>query len=281
MSSVRSSRPLRPIASHAGVAARRRCVPVWLWLVVRVRPSTRCRASIQKIVYVHPPCAFAAYLGFVCTALGGALYLWRRDERLRPLRGLLGRGGRAVLHADDRHRADLGARDLGPLVVLGPAPHASPCCSSSSTSPTCCCGASPRAASARRASRRSTASPGSPSSRSTTSRSSWRAGAASTPRTSSAGASAPGCGLPFWLGVADGARRLRPPARAARRGGLAARAGRPRRARPGGGDAVGYVIAAYGARASAASALCARASRTGAQGVCASPCPASEKTERR
>jgi heme exporter protein C len=53
--------------------------PVWLWLVARA-PLDSVQGVVQKIVYVHPPCAFAAYLGFACTALGGALYLWRRDE---------------------------------------------------------------------------------------------------------------------------------------------------------------------------------------------------------
>jgi heme exporter protein C len=53
--------------------------PVWLWLVAGA-PLDSVQGVVQKIVYVHPPCAFAAYLGFACTALGGALYLWRRDE---------------------------------------------------------------------------------------------------------------------------------------------------------------------------------------------------------
>jgi heme exporter protein C len=43
-------------------------------------PLDSVQGVVQKIVYVHPPCAFAAYLGFALTALGGALYLWRRDE---------------------------------------------------------------------------------------------------------------------------------------------------------------------------------------------------------
>lgn len=54
-------------------------VPVWLGLVVQA-PADSVQGVVQKIVYVHPPCAFAAYLGFFFTALGGALYLWRRDE---------------------------------------------------------------------------------------------------------------------------------------------------------------------------------------------------------
>jgi heme exporter protein C len=53
--------------------------PLWLWLVFGA-PLDSQQGVVQKIVYVHPPCAFAAYLGFALTALGGALYLWRRDE---------------------------------------------------------------------------------------------------------------------------------------------------------------------------------------------------------
>jgi heme exporter protein C len=54
-------------------------VPVWLALVARA-PLDSVQGVVQKILYVHPPCAFAAYLGFACTAFGSALYLWRRDE---------------------------------------------------------------------------------------------------------------------------------------------------------------------------------------------------------
>src|SRR4029450_1018227 len=54
-------------------------VPIWLALVTNA-PLDSVQGVVQKIVYVHPPCAFAAYLGFGLTALGGALYLWRRQE---------------------------------------------------------------------------------------------------------------------------------------------------------------------------------------------------------
>jgi heme exporter protein C len=54
-------------------------VPAWLWLVATA-PADSVQGVVQKIVYVHPPCAFAAYLGFFLTAIGGALYLWKRDE---------------------------------------------------------------------------------------------------------------------------------------------------------------------------------------------------------
>jgi heme exporter protein C len=52
-----------------------------LWLAVVARaPEDSVQGVVQKILYVHPPLAFAAYLGFALTALGGALYLWRGEE---------------------------------------------------------------------------------------------------------------------------------------------------------------------------------------------------------
>ena len=52
----------------------------WGAAVLRA-PEDSVQGVIQKILYVHPPCAFAAYLGFTCTALAGALYLWREEEQ--------------------------------------------------------------------------------------------------------------------------------------------------------------------------------------------------------
>jgi heme exporter protein C len=43
-------------------------------------PIDRVQGVIQKILYVHPPLAYGAYLGFVLTAVGGALYLRRERE---------------------------------------------------------------------------------------------------------------------------------------------------------------------------------------------------------
>ncbi len=51
---------------------------VWAVAVVRA-PIDSVQGVIQKILYVHPPLAFGAYLGFALTAIGGALYLWRGD----------------------------------------------------------------------------------------------------------------------------------------------------------------------------------------------------------
>jgi heme exporter protein C len=48
-------------------------------VVVRA-PVDDVQGIIQKILYVHPPLAYGAYLGFVVTAVAGALYLWRRRE---------------------------------------------------------------------------------------------------------------------------------------------------------------------------------------------------------
>jgi heme exporter protein C len=52
---------------------------VWLASVARA-PIDSVQGVIQKILYVHPPLAFAAYAGFALTAIGGALFLWRGDE---------------------------------------------------------------------------------------------------------------------------------------------------------------------------------------------------------
>jgi heme exporter protein C len=54
-------------------------VAVYLWLVLQA-PIDSVQGIIQKILYVHPPLAYGAYLGFVVTAVGGILYLWTRRE---------------------------------------------------------------------------------------------------------------------------------------------------------------------------------------------------------
>ena len=55
-------------------------VAAWAALVLGA-PLDSMQGAIQKILYVHVPCAFSAYLGFAVTAAAGALYLWRGDER--------------------------------------------------------------------------------------------------------------------------------------------------------------------------------------------------------
>lgn len=51
----------------------------WMAAVVRA-PEDAVQGVIQKILYVHPPLAFAGYLGVALTAIGGALFLWRGDD---------------------------------------------------------------------------------------------------------------------------------------------------------------------------------------------------------
>ena len=53
---------------------------LYAWTVATA-PIDSVQGVIQKILYVHPPLAYGAYLGFVVTAVCGALYLWRDDER--------------------------------------------------------------------------------------------------------------------------------------------------------------------------------------------------------
>ena len=47
---------------------------VYAWAVVNA-PIDNVQGIIQKILYVHPPLAYGAYLGFVVTAVAGAVYL--------------------------------------------------------------------------------------------------------------------------------------------------------------------------------------------------------------
>lgn len=52
----------------------------WAFTVWRA-PIDSAQGIVQKILYVHPPLAFAAYLGFALTALCGAFYLGTRDPK--------------------------------------------------------------------------------------------------------------------------------------------------------------------------------------------------------
>jgi len=54
-------------------------VIVYAYAVVTA-PIDSVQGVIQKILYVHPPLAYGAYLGFILTAIGGALYLWKGSE---------------------------------------------------------------------------------------------------------------------------------------------------------------------------------------------------------
>ena len=54
-------------------------VVLYAWSVYSA-PIDRMQGVIQKILYVHPPLAYGAYLGFLITGISGGIYLWRREE---------------------------------------------------------------------------------------------------------------------------------------------------------------------------------------------------------
>jgi len=59
-------------------------VLAYAWSVATA-PVDRVQGVIQKILYVHPPLAYGAYLGFVVTAVGGFVYLWKGREEFDQL----------------------------------------------------------------------------------------------------------------------------------------------------------------------------------------------------
>ncbi len=80
------------MTAHAPAVSASRALPasglllgglfaVYAVLVVTAPIDFR-QGVVQKILYVHVPCAFSAYLGFLVTAVAGALFLWRSDPRL-------------------------------------------------------------------------------------------------------------------------------------------------------------------------------------------------------
>jgi heme exporter protein C len=69
-----------PTLYRASAIALGVCAISYGLLVVNA-PVDGVQGVIQKILYLHAPCAMAAYLGFLLTAIGGGLYLWKREER--------------------------------------------------------------------------------------------------------------------------------------------------------------------------------------------------------
>ncbi len=68
---TRAARWLGPIAIGA--------LGFWLVLVIFVAPLERVQGIVQKIFYVHVACVAPSYLGFILTAIGGAMYLRTRN----------------------------------------------------------------------------------------------------------------------------------------------------------------------------------------------------------
>jgi heme exporter protein C len=54
-------------------------LPVYAFVVID-SPVDSVQGMMQKILYVHPPLAYGAYLGFVATAIAGGLFLWKGLE---------------------------------------------------------------------------------------------------------------------------------------------------------------------------------------------------------
>jgi hypothetical protein len=88
-----TQQPLTTISSLEQSAARLRgwleiplllLLAVYAWTVI-VAPIDNVQGVIQKILYVHPPLAYGAYLGFIITAIGGGLYLWSDREEFDRL----------------------------------------------------------------------------------------------------------------------------------------------------------------------------------------------------
>jgi heme exporter protein C len=64
--------------------------PVWPWIVMAVAglatfvaamsaPADAVQGQLSRIMYVHVPSAWLAYLSFGVTMLASAMYLWKRD----------------------------------------------------------------------------------------------------------------------------------------------------------------------------------------------------------
>lgn len=51
-----------------------------LWLALVATPADAVQGDAVRLLYLHVPTVSAAYLAFAVTALGSALYLWRRSR---------------------------------------------------------------------------------------------------------------------------------------------------------------------------------------------------------
>lgn len=90
MSSATTTRVLSPLEARVATFRRWLTAPLlvflaaYIWTVIDA-PIDSVQGVIQKILYVHPPLAYGAYLGFIITAIGGALYLWKSREDMDRL----------------------------------------------------------------------------------------------------------------------------------------------------------------------------------------------------
>ena len=78
MTAPPTNRPSAPLWTSGALLAA--VGAIWAGLVLTA-PVDSIQGVIQKILYVHVPCAFASYAGFAVTGVCSALYLWKHDER--------------------------------------------------------------------------------------------------------------------------------------------------------------------------------------------------------
>lgn len=77
ITSGRSTRATRALGI-AAILATAATVYLGLW----VTPPDVVQGDLVRLIYVHPPVAWVAYLAFVVTALASVLYLWPRTRSL-------------------------------------------------------------------------------------------------------------------------------------------------------------------------------------------------------
>ncbi len=76
---AREARASWPLTGLVALTALSACA--MLYAIFFVAPTEVQMGIVQKIFYLHVPSATAMYVAFVASAVGSALYLYRRDER--------------------------------------------------------------------------------------------------------------------------------------------------------------------------------------------------------
>ena len=64
---------------------------------IATSPPDRDMGHLQKILYVHVPSAWNAFIAFFVVAIASLLYLWKGRGTARPAGGI-GRRGRDAVH---------------------------------------------------------------------------------------------------------------------------------------------------------------------------------------
>lgn len=73
--------PSPPPLWHALAALCALLMAAMVYVVFFATPLEEQMGVVQKIFYLHVPSANAMYGGFICAALGGLMYLWKRTDR--------------------------------------------------------------------------------------------------------------------------------------------------------------------------------------------------------